>query len=271
MTHASLHVDVHPGDGPPMLMVHGLMAGRELWSANIDALRAVVTPVVVELYGHGRSPRGLGDDLHRPARYVAEFERIRADLGVERWFVTGQSLGAGLTVRYALDHPDRVLGQVITNSVSALAERVGTDEGIDAAARHTEDGGIVGLRNHRLNPARARRIVSPVRDALAADLHLIDPAAVAAAMRFTSHGGSSRGRLHLNTVPTLLVAGELEEAFVEPTHFAEQHMPMLEVVRVADAGHSPNAEAPDAFNAAVIGFVRRVLGSSESPPDAMTT
>lgn len=253
-----------------MLMVHGLMAGRELWSANVEALRAVVTPVVVELYGHGRSPRGLGEDLHRPRQYLAEFERIRADLGVERWFLAGQSLGAGLTVRYALDHPDRVLGQVITNSVSALAERVGTDEGIDAAARHTEAGGPAGLISHRLNPARARRIVGPVREALAADLHLIDPAAVAAAMRFTSHGGSSRARLHLNRVPTLLVAGELEESFVEPTQFAEQHMPMIEVLRLANVGHSPNAEAPDAFNAAVVAFVRRVLGSSESPRHALT-
>ena len=36
--------------------------------------------------------------------------------------VCGQSLGATLTLRYALDHPERVLAQVFTNSTSALAD-----------------------------------------------------------------------------------------------------------------------------------------------------
>jgi hypothetical protein len=50
------------------------------------------------------------------------------------------------------------------------------------------------------------------------------------------------------------VAGAEEPAFAEPSRYAETAMPHLAVVRLG-AGHSPNAEVPDAFNAALIGFL----------------
>ena len=42
--------------------------------------------------------------------------------------------------------------------------------------------------------------------------------------------------------------------FVEPCRYVATSMPNLTVVRV-DAGHSPNAEVPDTFNAAVVSFL----------------
>ena len=45
-----LHYDVHEGSGEPMLLVHGIMGGRGLRSANIEALRKMCSPIVVEFY-----------------------------------------------------------------------------------------------------------------------------------------------------------------------------------------------------------------------------
>ena len=259
MAEVGLHVDVHEGNGPPVLLVHGIMAGRALWDANLEELRAVATPVVVELFGHGRSPTPVEEVFYQPAAYVTEFERIRNQLGAERWLVIGQSLGAALTLRYVLDRPERVIGHVITNSVSALARSVGGGaQEMESAARRIEEGGHGVLSEHSLNPARSRRIVGPVREALAADQHLLDPAGIAAAVRHTAQGASSRTRAGENRVPTLIVAGTREKAFEEPCRFAEATMPFVEVTRV-DAGHSPNAEVPDVFNEAVRRFVTRLL------------
>ena len=253
----ALHVDVHPGDGPPVLMVHGLMAGRALWSANIEPLRAVATPVVVELFGHGRSPSPQDARWYRPDAYVTQFESLRAELGVERWLLIGQSLGATLTLRYALDHPDRVIGHVITNSISALAERIGNDAEVEATAQRIEALGRTGLAANRLNPARARRLVDSVRNSLADDQHLLDPAAIAAAVRYTAHGSSQRTRIAENRIRTLIVAGTREAAFVEPCRHAEATMPFVEVVRL-DASHAPNAESPALFNEAAISFIAQL-------------
>ena len=117
-----LHREVHPGNGPFLLLVHGILSGRSLWKPNLAALSAVSHPVVVELWGHGGSPSPDEGACYRPEAYVRAFDELRAELGAERWLVCGQSFGAALTLRYALDHPERVVAQVFTNSASALGD-----------------------------------------------------------------------------------------------------------------------------------------------------
>src|SRR5271157_541104 len=117
-----MHVEVH-GDGakPHLLLVHGLLSSRAQWRPNLGALAAVSTPVVVELLGHGRSGAPAGSAAYTVAAYVRQFEALRERLGVRRWFICGQSFGAGLTIRYALTHPDRIVGQIFTNTMSGLS------------------------------------------------------------------------------------------------------------------------------------------------------
>lgn len=260
----ALHVDVHDGDGPPMLFVHGMMAGRALWAANIEPLREVVTPVVVELYGHGRSPSPEDPAAYHPSTYAALFDAIRGSLGAERWFVAGHSLGAALALNHVLDHPHRILGTVFTNSASALADdewRANVAATIDKAADHIEQGGPEAVAAHRLNPARSWKLVPEVRDALAADVPLLDPAGLARTMRHTTIPASVRERAGANPAPCLVIHGEQEKSFAEPASYAATAMPHTEV-RVVNAGHSPNGEVPDQYNALVRDFVRRVLSTN---------
>ena len=63
-----LHVDVHPGTGPFLLLVHGFLSGRSQWKLNLAALSEVVQPVVLELWGHGRSPSPEDVARYHPAR-----------------------------------------------------------------------------------------------------------------------------------------------------------------------------------------------------------
>jgi pimeloyl-ACP methyl ester carboxylesterase len=252
----NLHVDVHDGEGPPALLVHGFLAGRALWSANLAALATVCTPVTVELWGHGRS--GVPDVVgaYHPDAYVDAFDAIREALGAERWFLLGHSLGAALTWRYALARPDRVIAHAFTNTASALAgprwrEAVAASVGADAD--RLESGGIDAVVGHRLNPARARRIVAPVREALAADEALLDVAGVAGTLRHTVPAASVRERATANRVPTLLVHGVREEGFADAAAHAGT-LPHVEVAAV-DVGHSPMAEAPEVFDAVVVRFL----------------
>ena len=112
---------VHPGSGPHLLMVHGFLSSSAQWLANLEALSAVCKPVTVDLWGHGRSPAPRDKTHYSPQAYAGQFEQIRQQLGIERWFVCGYSLGAGLSIRYAHDYPQNVYGHIFTNSNSALA------------------------------------------------------------------------------------------------------------------------------------------------------
>ena len=51
-----------------------------------------------------------------------EFEHIRSELNLGCWGVVGQSYAAGLAINYAIAHPERVTGLVVTNSRSAFGD-----------------------------------------------------------------------------------------------------------------------------------------------------
>jgi pimeloyl-ACP methyl ester carboxylesterase len=249
----------YDGEGPYALLVHGFLSSRAQWMLNLDALAMVARPVVVELYGHGRSPSPDDDTAYTPESYAREFERIREALGAERWFVIGQSLGAALTLRYVFDHPERVIAHVFTNSQSALAEdgwETRVRAGMEAQRQALAADGARAIAAHPLNPARASRLPADVREALTADTRLHDPRGIAMTGMHTVPGSSVRNRVRQNAVPALLTVGEREERFAPYRAFAEAAMPLLECVGM-DAGHAVNIEAAQAWNEAAVAFLRR--------------
>lgn len=251
-----LHVDVHEGEGPYALLVHGILSSRAQWMLNLDALRTVCRPVVVELLGHGRSLTPGDPAPYTPGGYVEAFERVRKTMGAERWLVIGQSLGAALTLRYVLDHPGRVLAHVFTNSSSALADerwQARIARATPAMAERVEQGGAEALRAMPIHPVHAKRLPEEVHRALLDDAELLRPEGVARAMLHTVPTSSVRATVGRNTVPTLLVAGGKEREFEEPRAFAEKHMPRLDIV-VLEAGHAVNIQAAAGFNSAVTSF-----------------
>ncbi len=255
-----LYYDVHGETGPHLLLVHGFLSSRAQWLPNLPALSGFCRPVVLELLGHGRSPTPLDPALYTPQHYLEQFEAIRLALGCERWLLCGQSLGAALTLRYALDHPDRTIAHVFTNSNSALAEEDWGERvrpAMEAQARGLREHGRQVLDRHPFNPARARRLPADAREALVADYALHTIEGVALTGLHTVPDSSVRQRVGQNAVPTLMVVGEREERFAPHRLFAEKEMPHLEVVGL-DAGHSVNLEAADGFNAAVTAFLGRL-------------
>jgi pimeloyl-ACP methyl ester carboxylesterase len=254
-----LYYEVHGRHGPYLLLVHGLLSSRAQWRLNLEALSAVCRPVVVELLGHGRSPTPDEPACYTPSGYAADFERIRRALGVERWFVCGQSLGAALTLRYALDQPDRIIGQIFTNSNSALAEDGWAERvrpAMEAQAHRLETEGRAFLDEHPLNPARSSRLSPEVRDAFVADCALHTPRGIAYTGLHTVPDSSVRSRVAENAVPALLVVGEREARFAAHRQFAERAMPQLDVVALS-AGHAVNLEAAGEFNTAAAAFLTK--------------
>jgi pimeloyl-ACP methyl ester carboxylesterase len=218
-----------------------MLASRAQWRLNLDALGEVSRPVVVELLGHGRSCSPEDPAAYRPESYVAAFESIRESLGVERWVVCGQSLGAALTLRYALEHPERVVAQVFTNSNSALADERWSElirAAMQTQAQAIEARGREALEAMPIHPRHSRRMPPDVKQALVDDSALHDPRGVLLCGLYTVPDSPVRARVAENRVPALLVCGEREKRFAPHRDYAEKTMPELEVVSV-DAGHAP--------------------------------
>lgn len=256
---AGLHVDIAGPDGaPPILFVHGILSCRQHWRLNLPAFQRRYRTVVVELLGHGRSPAPEQEDEYLPERYAERFSAIRAELGVERWFVAAQSLGAALAMHYSFSRPGEVIAQVVTNSHSAFGDpiRVRDPEAAHTRAEQLAAGGIDAVMAHPLNPRRARAFSDADRAAFDADMRASTAAGIARTMLYTSPHTSLRHALLDNTVPTLLVAGTREEAFAPSLEWAEANAAGMEIVKVR-APHAVNIGAAEEFNRAALEFFGR--------------
>ena len=254
-----LHIDIHPGNGPYILLVHGILSSRAQYEPNLNALSKVARPVVLELWGHGRSPVPDDPRLFHPDAYVEAFEKVREQLGADRWMICGQSLGASLTLRYALDHPDRVSAQIITNSMAAFADAEwleNTRRNIKSRSNAIREGGLAVLEQMPFHPRNATRLAPEIQKALIKGAEEVDPLGVAQTIQSTVPETSVRERIPDNQVPTLLVCGTWEKRFLPLRDYAEKSMPNIEVVNL-DAGHAVNLEASDAFNASAVSFIQR--------------
>jgi 2-succinyl-6-hydroxy-2,4-cyclohexadiene-1-carboxylate synthase len=247
---------VHDGNGPPALLVHGFLASAAYWRPNLAALSAVCRPVVVELWGHGRSPSPAEPAAYQPAGFVAAFERLRRRLGHERWVVISHSLGAALGLHYALAEPRRVIGLVVTNSQSAFADG-DREQMVGVAARlaeRVEREGMDTFANHPMNPARSRRLPADSQAELVDALAGHDPVGVAGVLRWTLPGASVVDRLDQLGVPTMLAWGTYEASFAAGAALAAERIPDLQVAHLA-AGHAVNLTDRAGFDRAVCDFL----------------
>lgn len=259
-----LSVQVHEGHGPPVLLVHGMLASRAQWLLNLAELTKVATPITVELWGHHESPSPVDSDLYAPTNYVEMFEQIRQKFGLKKWLLGGCSLGASLTIRYALTYPEHVIGQFFTNSSSAFADDEMSrtwQENSEASYTRIMAGGLAALERIPVHPRNGKRLPQKIREELVADAEKHTVLGIAGTMRWTSPFASVRNRVHEIKVPSLLICGAKERRFRPLRQAAEATMPQL-TVRDIEAGHGVNMTAAAEFNVIVTSFIKKVVKDS---------
>ncbi len=69
--------------------------------------------VLIDQRGCGRSTPFASVDHNTTWDLVADIERVRAHLGIDRWLVFGGSWGSTLSLAYAQTHPERVTEMVL--------------------------------------------------------------------------------------------------------------------------------------------------------------
>jgi pimeloyl-ACP methyl ester carboxylesterase len=114
-----MYYEIH-GAGTPLILIHGGVASTGMFHQIMPALSAKRQVVAVDLQAHGRT-----GDIRRPLSYEAMADDIAGlmrYLGIEKADVMGYSLGGGVALRTAIQHPDLVRKLVV---VSATFRRDG--------------------------------------------------------------------------------------------------------------------------------------------------
>jgi pimeloyl-ACP methyl ester carboxylesterase len=98
----SLYFETH-GFGRPLILLHGGLGSGEMFGPLLPALAERHQVITVDLQGHGRTA-----DIDRPIdiRLMAgDIAALIGHLGLERPDVVGYSLGGGVALQTAVQHP----------------------------------------------------------------------------------------------------------------------------------------------------------------------
>ena len=106
-----------PGGGVPLVLIHGLADRSESWAPMLERLKKKGFHVYApDLLGYGRSPRPTGSDysISTQEQFVADFIQ---SLGLQKTDIAGWSMGGGIALKLALDHPEMVNRVVVYDGV----------------------------------------------------------------------------------------------------------------------------------------------------------
>ncbi len=106
-----------PGSGPPVVLIHGIPTSPELWR-YVTPLVPAARVLAWELVGYGRHSQpgeGLDVSVRAQARHLAAWlDRVAGGPVV----LVGHDIGAGVVQRFAVGHPERVAGIVLTDGIA---------------------------------------------------------------------------------------------------------------------------------------------------------
>ena len=102
------------GAGDPLILLHGGFGSLEMFGPNVERLAAGRQVIGVDLQSHGRTPA-----VDRPMRFDTMADDVAAlirHLGLEKADVMGFSLGGGVALRTAIQHPELVRRLVLVSA-----------------------------------------------------------------------------------------------------------------------------------------------------------
>ena len=110
------------GDGPVILLVHGLLDSSRTWRKLAPVLALSHMVIAPDLLGHGDSDGPPHND-YALGGHAGILRDLLDELGHQRATIIGHSLGGGIAMTFAYLYPERLDGLVLISS-GGLGRRV---------------------------------------------------------------------------------------------------------------------------------------------------
>ena len=258
------------GDGPETLLyLHGLGGDRTSFDGQIAARPRPYRHLAWDMPGYGDSAPLA--EMTFPALARAAL-RLLDDVGAARAHVVGHSLGGMIAQELVHACPERIASLVLYATSAAFGGAGGDwqQRFLDERLAPFERG--LGLRD--LAPGLVARLVAEDADpagvrAAVATMGAVPAAAYRAALTCLV-GFDRRAELDAIRVPTLLIAGTRDT--VAPAEMMARMAARIagaRLVRIEGAGHLAHLERPDAFNAALGGFLDELVARGRKDDDGL--
>jgi pimeloyl-ACP methyl ester carboxylesterase len=268
--HGHRRAFVKQGNGPVLLLLHGLGCDHTTWQPVIHALSRHYTVIAPDLLGHGRSDKPRAD--YSVGGYANGMRDLLTVMGIDKVTVVGHSLGGGVAMQFAYQFPERTermilvapggLGPEVTPAIRAI-----TVPGFGAAMavltlpglRHLTTTGLRVLATSGLSAARDLDEVAAIIDSFKdTKARSAIRQVVSAVVDWRGQVVSMADRAYLTAAMPMCVIWGTDDSVIPVRHAgnAAELAPGCTVEVIGNAGHFPHKDHPQRFVKIVDDFIR---------------
>jgi 2-hydroxy-6-oxonona-2,4-dienedioate hydrolase len=258
---------LYAGEGPPLLLLHGVGLSADCFVRNIDALARRFSVYAPDLLGHGFSDavdfRGEPPQLHT----IKQISHLADHLKLVRYSIGGFSYGAQLAALMYFDQPPRIVNLLLVGSGSVFHP----PESQKAAYSAAFANGSAAMSDATLDSCR-RRLAAICFDpkSVAEEILLAQLTSYAVPSRLQAYKATIAGmidsitsdsyrvyhRLEQLRVRSLIITGRDDIRAQWQLHLeGRKRMPNARLVVIDNCGHLPCMEHPQQFNTLVGDFL----------------
>ncbi len=251
------------GEGPPLIILHGLYGSSDNWHSIAKELSEKYTVYLPDQRNHGRSPHSEKHDFEVMKNDLKEFADT---LQLEKFYLMGHSMGGKTAMLFAADFPERIEALIIVD-ISPKSYR---DE-VEFSAETIDHASIIdALKELDIKNANTRKEVDKslsqlikstrVRQFLLKNLERDKNGSFHWIINLKSLGenlplimeGLPAARFNngagMSAFPVLFLKGE-KSGYIQDEDYTRirQFFPRAHIVTVPGAGHWLHAEEPELF------------------------
>tara|TARA_R110002033_G_scaffold9754_16_gene31949 strand:+ start:1467 stop:2330 length:864 start_codon:yes stop_codon:yes gene_type:complete len=260
-----LYARIYDGEGPPLLLMHGLTRNSADFEALAGHLAGKYKLIVPDQRGRGRSDYDPDPENYTPATYVQDMFALINGLGIDSLGLIGTSLGGLMAMMMAAISPTRFTG-LILNDIGPVVEADGLDriqsyvgelapfDNWQQAADHcrlVHGEAMIGYKAQDWMTF-ARRTCAETPDgkiSFAYDPAISEVLSGNASSAVPPDLWETWDRL--SAIPTLVLRGALSDILAPATvaEMKRRHSDHFSSAEIADRGHAPILDEPDALAA----------------------
>ncbi len=263
------------GDGPPLLLLHGLVGSAANWQQNVSFLSRYATVYAVDLFNMGESERRAGLDAGLEA--TADGLALLLDaLGLDAADVAGHSHGGAVAMMLAARQPDRVRKLILFAPANPFC-----DFGHQLIRFYQTPMGRWFARQIPMLPRRLKatalsrmygdptRVVDGTLEGYTDGLQVpgtMDHILGILRSWFDDMGALREALAGLAEKPTLLIWGDQDRAVgLGSAHLLQTILMQSKLLVIPGAGHIPFAEMPDECNRAMRDWLSEIAPVALQP------
>lgn len=242
------------GDGEAVVLLHPASGSKEVWEYQLPALLGAGYRVLAySRRGYLGSETGPKD---APGTGSGDLLALLDHLGIGRCHLMGTAGGGIVAVDFALSHPGRLHSLTLACTILGVV-----DEDYAALSARLRPPGFTGMPIEFQELGPSYRAENP--EGVARWLALEHRAHPGGRLRQPTANRLTWAAMQGLRVPTLVVTGDAD-LWSPPSvqRLFLRHLPGAEGVVIRDCGHSAYWEQPEAFNAALLGFIGRHRGAA---------